>query len=385
MHKLTQNAIGELLEIEATPKVTIYIPLEASSSPPNITENQIRFKNLIHKATGQLKDMGEHKLYEQLCKFLSDNNENLEFWKNKSHGLLILAANDYLSMFDLPVDTEEYAAVDDTFHLAPILALIGDAREYYILTLAQQNPKVYRGDMYGLEPMDIGLPINMRVGLGIDEANQQSENQGSAIGSSISTGGFNGRGGARDPQDTDRMRFFHLIDKVICNNLDRGTPLILAGIESEVAEYREMSKYPKILSGHVAGNHTETSTGDLFAKVQPIIQAELINPEHAAALEEYERLMGANPERVANDHHHIIEAAEAGRIDKLLAMMSRHTTDTVQDSMKSVFQITFPEESDTSKLLNKLAMKVWRRSGTIVSLLPSEMPNGAIMVARLRY
>lgn len=385
MHKLTNEAMQELLAMEATPKVTIYVPLEASAAPPNISENQIRLKNLIHKATGQLKEMGEHKLYEQLCDFLTQNTENLEFWKDRSRGLLILAVQDQITLFDLPVDTEEYAAVDDTFHLAPILALIGDDREYYVVALAQQNPKIYRGDMYGLEQMDIGLPLNMRVGLGIDEANQQSENQGSAIGSSISTGGFNGRGGARDPQDSDRLRFFHLIDKIVCDNLDRSMPLMLAGIDSEVAEYKELSKYPKIMSHHIPGNHTETGTQDLFQKAQPIVHAELISPEHMAAREEYERLQGANPDRVADDHQHILEAAEQGRVDKLLAMMSRHTTDTVQDSMKSVFQITFPEESDTSKLLNKLAMKVWQMSGKVVSLLPSEMPNGATMVARLRY
>jgi hypothetical protein len=385
MHKLTTQSLQDLLEMEATPKVTIYIPLEASAAPPNISENQIRLKNLIHAALNQLKEMGDSKLSEQLRDFLDQNNDDVEFWKDKTHGMLILAADNRLMMFDLPVDTEEYIAVDDTFHLAPILALMGDNREYYVLALAQQNPKVYKGDMYGLEYMDIGLPINMRAGLGIDEANQQSENQGSATGSSLNTGWFNGRGGARDPQDADRLKFFQLIDKQIHDKLDRSLPLMLAGIDAEVAEYKELSKYPKIMDGFIAGNHTDTQTIDLFEKAQPIIHAELVSPEHAAALEEYERLLGANPDRVAREQDHIIAAAEQGRIDKLLAMMGRNTTDTVQDSMKSVYRITFPEKTDTSRLLNNLAMKVWQMSGKVVSLLPSEMPNGATMVARLRY
>jgi hypothetical protein len=385
VQKLTHDSIQQLLANEATPKVTIYVPLEASAAPPNITENQIRLKNLIHKAISELPATGETAgLHKHLNDFLNKTQEDLEFWKDKSHGMLLVAAGDMLELYNLPVDTEEYAAVDDNFHLAPVLALLGDDRKYYVLALAQQNPKLFLGDMYGLEHIDAGLPANMRVGLGIDEANQQSENQGSASGSSLNTGWFNGRGGARDPQDTDRLRFFHMIDKQLSNKLDRNIPLILAGIDAETVEYKHLSKYPKIMNGTISGNHTETRTEELFDKARMIVQKELVSPEHEAAREEYERLQGANPDRVARGEEHILEAAKQGRIDKLLAMMGRHTTDTVQDNNHSVFLITFPEPK-SSKLLNKLAMEVWQMSGKVVSLLPHEMPNGDMMVARLRY
>lgn len=385
MQKITHESIQHLLETEANPKVTLYIPLEAGASPPHISENQIRFKNLIHKAVDELKAMGDtSKLSSELCAKLDEVHDNLEFWKDKKRGILLLAAPGMMETFDLPIDTEEYAAVDDTFHLAPILALLADDRAYYVLSLAQQNPKLYKGDMYGLTPMDIGLPSNIRTALGIDEPNQKTENQGSAIGTSMKTGWFNGRGGAGDPQDIDRVRFFHTIDKLLLENLDRNVPLILAGIEAETVEFRDLSKYPKILEETISGNHTDTRPEELFTMAHDIITHELIQPEHDAAREEYERLQGANPERVARDKKSITEAAEQGRVDKLLAQMSRRTTDTVQDAVKPVLRITFPE-GDFSKTLNGLAMQVWQMSGKVVNLMPHEMPNGALMVARLRY
>jgi hypothetical protein len=386
MQKIMHDSIQQLLEIESTPKVTIYIPLETSAAPPSITENQIRFKNLIHKAISDLPDRGEGaKLRKKLRDFLEKTHDDLEFWKNTTRGMLILAADSVLEMFDLPVDTEEYVAVDDTFHLAPVLALLGDYHEYYVLALARQHPKIYKGDMYGLELMDIGLPANLRDGLGIDELNQQIENQGSAIGGSgMKTGGYNGRGGTHDLADTDRMRFFNLVDKKLSEHLDRNIPMILAGIDAENAEFMAISKHPKLLKGTINGNHTESRPEELFDKALLIVREELINPEHEAAREEYERLQGANPDRVARGSDQIQEAAEQGRIDKLLAMMSRNTTDTVQDKVESVFRITFPEPG-SSKVLNKLAQTVWRMKGRVLSLLPHEMPNGDIMVARLRY
>lgn len=385
MQKISRDTIQALLDIDATPKVTIYMPLEATASPPHITENQIRMKNLINSAIDALDTLADNSgLHNELRTFLEDHIEDLEFWKAQSRGLLLCAAPGTMELFQLPIDTEEYVVVDETFHLAPVLALLQDAREYYVLSLAQQNPKLFEGDMYGLAPSTITLPETMRVALGIDEPNQQSENQGSATGSSLNTGWFNGRGGARDPQDADRLRYFHIIDKLIAAKADRSKPLILAGIDAETAEFRDISKYPRILAKPVSGNHADTRLNELFAKVQPIVHEELIAPEHAAALEEYERLSGANPDRVAHDTKSITTAADQGRIDKLLAMMARHTTDTVQDKVGSVLRITFPD-AEKSKTLNNLATKVWQMSGKVFSLLPHEMPNGAPMVARLRY
>lgn len=385
MYKLTRDYVQELLKVENTPKVTIYMPLETTASPPHITENQIRFKNLINKSIQELQAAQDtSNLSRELRELLDTHTEDMDFWKTQTKGLLICAAEGSLHMLHLPIDTEEYVAVDETFHIAPILALLHDAREFYVLALAQQRPKLLRGDMYGLSEMEIGLPATMREALGIDEANQQSENQGSATGSSLNTGWFNGRGGAHDPQDVDRMRFFHLIDKRLMDKLDRSIPMILAGIDAETVEFRDMSKYPKILKGALSGNHTETRPEELFASAYKIVVDELIQPEHDAAREEYDRLFGANPDRVAHDKESIMTAAEQGRIDKLLAQMSRHTTDTVQDKVESVPRITFPER-DHSKTLNRLATKVWQMSGKVLSLMPHEMPKGALMVARLRY
>lgn len=385
MQKLTHDAVQSLMAVEATPKVTLYIPLEVSAAPPAITENQIRFKNLIHTAVEQLKArQDDSKLGIALCDTLERHYEDLEFWKGQGRGLLVCAAPGMMEMYRLPMDTEEYVAVDDTFHLAPILALLNDSKEYYVLALAQQNPKLYKGDMYGLEPADITLPANIRVALGIDEANQKSENQGSATGSSLNTGWFNGRGGARNPQEADRLRFYRLLDEQIRDVDTTGLPLILAATDAETVEYRDNSKYPHILNGIIAGNHTETRPEELFEKAYAIVHAELIRPEHVAVREEYERLSGANPDRVADDTDSILEAAEQGRIDKLLATMTRHTTDTVHDKVEAVMRISFPEPA-ISKTLNRLATRVWQMSGKVLSLMPHEMPHGASMVARLRY
>jgi hypothetical protein len=394
MEKLSREAIDLLLASNGKPAVTIYAPMIPSGAPPHISENQIRLKNLMHAASNELDSRGDGR---ELSKTLLDTydklNADIEFWERQTPGLLICADSEGLRMFNLPLDTEEYVAIDDQFHLAPVLGLLADDHQFYVLTIAQQNPRLYKGDMYGLHPAGITLPISVAEALNIDESNQKSENQGTATGPSSQgaasspasgRGWFNGRGGAKSPQEADRMRFFRVLDAVVMDKTDQSLPLILGGTESEIAEFRSISKHPHILEGCISGNQADTDTATLFEQARQIIQKELIEPEHAAAIEEYTRLSGANPDRVAKDQKAIESAAEQGRIDKLLASVYRNTSDTVSDSFADVLRITFPGK-DNSRTLNNLAVTVWQMSGKVVNVLPDQIPNNALMVARLRY
>jgi hypothetical protein len=395
MEKLSKKIVRELLQIETFPAVTIYIPMHTSASPPHMSANQIRLKNLLQSAADQLRRNDNNSSFAaQLEDKIADVCNDMAFWENQTPGLLLCAVPDDIRLFQLPIDTEEYVAVDQQFHLAPILGLLHDQHDFYVLALAQQNPRLCYGDMYGLHPTDIALPGSIREALNLDEAHRKTENQGTAAGPSTQgkasapsegRGWFNGRGGAKDPAGADRLRFFRMIDSAINRDADRSLPLVLAGTDTEIAEYRQLSKYPHILSGTIAGNQTGTNHyRQLFEAGNKIVHDELVTPDHYSAVEEYLRIGGAHPERVAQDGHTISKAATEGRIDKLLLGMIQRTADTVRDTTEEVLRITFPDSKE-SRRLNDIALRVWRTSGTVCSLLPSEMPQGQLIAARLRY
>jgi hypothetical protein len=386
MQNITREAVEKLLSTnESQPAVTIYAPMHTTASPPHITENQIRIKNLINKACTDLERTDKTRQFaRELHEMLDSLYDDLRFWEEQTPGLLICARPGAIQLFHLPIDTDEYVAVDNDYHLAPVLAILHENQSFYVLTIAQHMPKLFKGDRYGLQASNIQLPESVEAGLNIDETNQKSENQGSAVGSSINTGWFNGRGGARNPQEEDRMRFFRMIDGIVYSSIDRSLPVILAGIDAETVEYRSISKLPKILDNTIGGSFRDAKPDNIFEPAIAIIEKELISPAREAALEEYNRLEGANPDRTARDEKSIVEAADQGRIDKLLAMMGRYTTDSIRDTRAAVAKITFPEPA-VSKKLNQLALQVWQMSGTIINLPASQMPHGAPMVARLRY
>lgn len=370
MRIITTKIVEELLAAGDTkPAVTIYAPMHTTASPPHVSENQIRMKNLINQAIHEVAaQYGEsHLLAADLQEWLDAYYDDLGFWEMQSAGILLCARPGDIQWFNLPVDTDEYVAIDNTLHLAPVLAMLHENHAYYVLSVNQHKPKLFRGDMYQLHISDIELPASVQAALGIDET-QTSESHG----------------GAKDPQEEDRMKFFRMVDHTICSKGDLSLPMILAGTESETVEFRRLSKHPHILQNIVAGSHADTDMAALHHQTTEIIAKELIHPAHQAALEEYNQLEGAKSHRTARDLESIESAIEQGRVDKLLAPLGSQTTDTIRDSLASVSKITFPE-GDASKLLNRLALKVWQMSGTIVSLKPHEMPHGAPMVARLRY
>ncbi len=386
MEKLTAEIVQDLIKAEpAGPVVTIYAPMHTTGSPPHITENQIRFKNLMHAAIADLERQGgSEKLPNLLKEHLDRTMASMAFFEDQTPGLLILAQEQGIRMFHLPVDTEEYVAVDDTFHLAPVMGLMHDTAEFYVLTVAQHTPALFRGDIYGLYPTDITLPQSMAAGLDLDEVHLKSEQSQSAGGSSLNTAGFNGRGGARNPGEDDRMRFFRLIDNIIMHKADRSLPVVLAGIDAETAEYRHVSKYSHILQGTIAGSYSHAKPADLFEPAFAIVQQEIIAPRRQQAIERYQQLSGANPERTAGEKDAIEAAAEQGRIETLLLRMTRTTTDTIRDTLQAATRISFPEKP-LSASANKLAMKVASMSGTVLSLDDRQMPGGRPMAATLRF
>lgn len=385
--EIDKGALRRLLEAPAKPAVTLYVPFHKGGSPPHITENQIRLKNLVHQAVDQLRSHNDgQKVARALTRKLAELQGNLHFWEEQAPGILICAGPEVVEVFHIPLETEEYMAVDTMYHLAPILGIVNGAQDFYVLALAKHNPRLFRGSLLeGLEPLDVGLPASVAQGLSLDEASQKKENQGSATGPSTNTDWFNGRGGERDPQEEDRIRFFRMIDTAITSHLDRSLPLILAGIATETAEYRQISKYPHILPEALTGNYVGMQPGKIFDKAVSIVEQGLVEPARRAAVEEFKHLSGSHPERVSTDEQHILQAANEGRVATLLLATRSQTSDTVQDTMHEVLRLTFPKPPKGQKL-NNLAIKVWGMKGRVVDMIPSEMPYPhAHALAILRY
>lgn len=385
MNYLTHESIKELTEAESrAPAVTMYIPTHRAPTPPNMSEDQLRLKNLTEKAIDIIKTRDDQS--HEFIKFVREQCERLHqdrsFWQDQLESLLVCIRPNEIETFNLPIDCDEYVSVDDHFHLAPIYAFLSDEQEYYVLALAQHDPKLYKGSLYELKSTGIELPTNIEEALNIDEKHIRSVqyhtgNQGGAT-------QYHGHGGAKDTGDSERLRFFGIVDNKVTNKTDSKLPLIIAGTETEVIEYKELSHHPNIMDDYISGNYTGTHPSKLYKKARPIIENNIIFSKHTDVLERFQRLSGENENMVATSYAEIKDAAEKGRIETLAVGMSRKTRDTVRDNDDQVTKITFSDNMD-SKALDYIAQLVWSQSGQVVNMYENQMPQKRPMFAIMRY
>ncbi len=81
---LSYQAINELLsEKPRAPAVTIYLPTHISASPPHMSEDQIRLKNIKNKAIKILNAREERasKFAEELDRSLESFLSDTVFWE----------------------------------------------------------------------------------------------------------------------------------------------------------------------------------------------------------------------------------------------------------------------------------------------------------------
>lgn len=385
MAKLTASAVGDLLNKQRqTPLVSLYMPTHNAGTPPNMTEDQLRFKNLRHRTTEIIKaspkvDIRAGRALQNQLRNIADD---LDFWENRTYGFAAFISPDDIAVVDLPIDCDEYVSVDSRFHVSPLIGLLGQWLEFYVLVLSQKEMRLFAGDLYGLRPTDIDLPT----------ADTSTRQRQEGLPEKIHTPSPSERGrpeyfGKRFPLTTkeDRLDFFRATDRAVRKYADPKCPLILAGPEQDIEMYRSISQYPHILSDHVASTNSATTPRSLTPAIMQLVSKEIMSKRRRDVVERYHRLAGNAAQRASSELAAIRDAAHKGRVDTLLIKLIRNTTDTVRDNKTNVPKLQFfPAEQ--MAIADAIALQTWRDHGNVVLLDDtSTAPFNAALAAIMRY
>lgn len=381
---LSSRTIRSLFKFNLTsPAVTIYMPTHRSASPPNMSQDEIRFKNLHAKTVKILKSREDSRQFTpEIDDLLTSISNKREFWEFQTEGLLICARPGQYKLFHLPFECQEYISVSDQFHLAPIFGILNDLQKFYVLIVTQHLPSLLIGDFYGIKTKDLKLPESIETGLKIDEMGQENEQQ---VSSYSNGNGYNGRGGFKNPAEEERQRFWRVIDSLVREHTNNAIALILAGIESEISEFRAISRYPNILDSHIEGSYSGAKANDIFMAALSLFSDTIIKQEHDQVISEYKELAGQSPSMVGHDIATIDKAAAEGRIKKLLLAGINYTTDTIRDNKDPVAVLQMPS-IESAQAVNEIARTVFNSSGRIINIEQRHMPvKGAQILAIMRY
>jgi hypothetical protein len=164
-------------------------------------------------------------------------------------------------------------------------------------------------------------------------------------------------------------------------------PLLLAGTDEDIADFRAVAAYPRILQAALPNTITEADVLKLADKALASVRHEISLPALQAVEDRYEQLLGDDSGLASHNPNVIRQAATEGRVATLLLKMIQLTTDTIRPEIADVPKLVFgPAELMPS--VNSLAIQTWQTGGTtlLTRLYPGANPHDApLATAIFRY
>ena len=393
MDLFNRENLRELAQTDADVCVSLYMPTFRFES--EVSQNPIRFKNLIKQARTELKELGHSD--SELDELLAPAHRQLEnstYWHDQSDGLAMFLTENGVRFYRLPLHFEELVVTGNRFHLKPLFPIIASNNRFYLLTLSQNKVRLFQGTHYSISEVETHeIPKSMLDALAYEEEEESLQHHttgGEAGGEAAGDpeGIIHGQGVAsedkRRPKDK-LVRFFRDIDQGVQQTLeDENTPLLLAGVEYYLPFYREVNSYTHLVEDQiVAGNPDGLSPKELQQKAWELMEP-LFLEEQENALDAFRQLRG-NGEKLASDElTEIVPASFFSRIDTAFVPIEKHLWGNY-DSESNTVEVHGDHEVGDEDLLDFVAVFTYLNGGTVHALRPENMPTDKPLAATFRY
>jgi hypothetical protein len=193
---------------------------------------------------------------------------------------------------------------------------------------------------------------------------------------------FHGHGVADDDEKDQVLRFLQVLDDALLRHLRRRPlPLVLAGVEYELAMFREVSRHPQIVPGGIEGNPELLSADELHRRAWPLVEPAL-QSDLQRAVAAFDELGGSD--RVSCDLEDVLRAAVDGRIDTLFADVSRQRWGRFDAGSRNV-EVHDDRQPADEDLIDRAAAEALERGGSVFGLTDGNVPGGGPVAALFRY
>lgn len=376
---ITRSTILDLIEQAANPSVSIFLPTHKAGK--EVQQDPIRFKNLLTKAEEKLKD---HEVApSEIDSLLDDARKLLDkpiFWQHADRGLAVFISNDFFEYYRVPLDFTEQVLVDDHFLITPLLPMITLEGTYCMLTLSQKNIRLLKCTRNTVEPIaleDSPSSLDEYLKYDVNEPHLQhhsGQGQGNAI--------FHGQGGARDTDTQEIINFLKQVESDVTSKMQqRNDPLILAGVDQAVAEYRKVNHYSRLMEDAILENPDPLTDKEVSERGWKIIKSYFLK-EMYNDLDRFGDLTGSD--KHSNNLTHIVEASYYGKVDSLFVPIGEQSWGWFDEERDTVHHSPRQQNSEHD-LINMAAIKTLSQGGNVYALNKNEMPDKTSVAAIFRY
>jgi hypothetical protein len=383
MNLLSKEDLLELMESREDPSVSIFMPAVKASD--QIQQNPIRFKNTLTQAEEQLEKTGlrspqVNTLLEPAKALLEDDL----FWQHQSDGLAVFLSMEDFHVNRLPLEMEELVVVSDRFHIKPLLPLFTRTGHFYILTLSQNEIRLFQATRHSIDQIEIDdTPTNLAEALRFEDPERQIQfhtSTGPSPGSRRAM--FHGHGAPPTEEKKEILRYFHQVDDGVSELLNEPhPPLVLAGVDYLLPLYRQASEYPALVKDGIEGNPEELSPQEIHEQAWPRVKA-IFAREVEQAINRFKGQ--SESEGSSTELDAIVKAAYHGKVDTLFAPLNTQIwgsfdpeANLVARHLKSV-----PGDED---LTDFAAVHTLKNGGAVYTMPQENIPSDSEIAAIFRY
>lgn len=382
----SREELRHLAGANNAPCVSIYMPTHRYGN--EIAGDRIRFKNLITEAERRGDRHGGGARVRELLAPLRALEGQPDFWLHQTDGLAALASpSEGVVVRHLPAPVEELATVSDHFCIRPLLAATSDEDvRFMVLALSQKTARLFDCDSSGVREIDIsGGPTSLTDAVGSDWEQRalQFHTRTAATGPGQRRPAmFHGQGRSAGDSKDELGQFVTRLDHHIHPVLvGRGWPLMLAGVENVTAAYRNASAYANIMEEQIEGNPDLLDARQIHELATAVVGPR-IEEAHRRRLERIRQAVNAG--LVSTSVREILEAVEHARVGTLVVRRSEPLWGFAGHGGVGVeLHPTRREESED--LLDVAARRALCTGAEVLTAEPEEMPEGAPLVASLRF
>ena len=295
--------------------------------------------------------------------------------------LALYRSSDTFRCFRIPELAKDVITIEDRFQVRPVLPVVSREQRFYILALSQKKIRLFDCTDYGFHEVDLKgrVPQNLQVFLNAGMPDHVLDNR--------SSGGpdVGSMKGVTFGTNTDRERhneylahFFQEVDKSLHKILPAGSvPMMLAGVEEELAMYRKLNTYKPFIEQEIHGAHDAVPPSELHQRALEIVKKRVSAPL-AKIIREFESHRNAN--RVSLDFEDILAHAQEGRVSELLVREDADHRGLWDEDSRRIMM-----DGEGDDLINIAALQTLQHGGQAFALTEAEMPDQAEMAAVLRY
>ncbi len=376
MDLITKNDVMNLIEKSKDVSVSIFLPTEKSGK--EAMHGKIRLKNLLKETENSLKD---NKIQDSLIDSMLEPAYKLvddtTFWQYQKDGLAIFITEDSFEYFKVPVKFNEVSLVSNQFYIVPLLSQFTGDGEFYLLSLNQNNIKLYQCSQYTIDEVELkDTPKSLSEALKYDVFEKQMSGH-SGSGSSTIMHGIE-----TEDRKNQVFRFFQMVDSGVINSVEnRNLPLVLAGVKNVQAIYRKASKYSNLMEEGVEGSPEDLRDDILHKKAWDIVRS-YFKESYEKTVESYEDTK--NTDQTSNKIDDIAPAAYNGRVENLILASGFQQWGKYNLETNEV-DVQKRSNEDNVELLNFSAVHTFKTNGNVYVVSLEDIPGDKPYIAKFRY